>query len=298
MEENNNNKNIREVLILKANNILDPEVNLVIELINKLDEVQYMPLILLLYVEECEKKIEVDTNKYQRIDPRLIFTNRYSEDAKIIEKEIDPILLRFCSIHNDLGDRFIIGNEKNNNENGIDLIDKYFPFNINIACIGRFRQGKSTGVNEILQEYKAKENSKGCSRTKNLTFYQVKGKPIRVLDVPGFEDEKSVKEAVKKFQECGKQINRLKEKLHIILYFLNYSDVGTFMNLEYKIIQEIIKHKTSNIIYVITHSISNLNDNDKKRKIRNINKGIANLMEKIKFKIMECLKLLRIMLFL
>ena len=54
------------------------------------------------------------------------------------------------------------------------------------------------------------------------------------------------------------------------------------MNLEYKIIQEIIKHKTSNIIYVITHSISNLNDNDKKRKIRNINKGIANLMEKNK----------------
>ena len=56
MEENNSNKNIREVLILKENNILNPEVNLVIELMNKLDEVQYMPLVLLLYVEECEKK--------------------------------------------------------------------------------------------------------------------------------------------------------------------------------------------------------------------------------------------------
>ena len=54
------------------------------------------------------------------------------------------------------------------------------------------------------------------------------------------------------------------------------------MNLEYEIIKEIIKHKTSNIIYVITHSISNLNDNDKKRKIRNINEGIANLLEKNK----------------
>jgi len=280
LEENNDNKNIREVLILKTNHIFDPLVNLVIESMNKLDEVQYMPLVLLLYLEECENKLEIDTDRFQQIDPRLIFTNRYSEDPEIIKNEIDPILLRFCSIHNDLGDRFIIGNEKNNNENGIDLVDKYFPFNINLACIGRFRQGKSTGVNAILGEYKAKESSKGCSQTKNLTFYQVKRKPIRVLDIPGFEDEKSVKEAVKKLQECGKQINRLKEKLHIILYFLNYSDVGTFMNLEYQIIQEVIKHKTSKIIYVITHSKQNLNDNDKKRKIRNINKGMANLIER------------------
>ena len=282
LEENNDNKNIREVLILKVNHIFDPLVSLVIDLMNKLDEVQYMPLVLLLHLEECENKLEIDTNRFQQIDPRLIFTNRYSEDPEIIKREIDPILLRFCSIHNDLGDRFIIGNEKNNNENGIDLVDKYFPFNINLACIGRFRQGKSTGVNAILREYKAKESSKGCSQTKNLTFYQVKEKPIRVLDIPGFEDENSVKEAVKKLQECGKQINRLKEKIHIFLYFLNYSDVGTFMNLEYQIIKEIIKHKSSKIIYVITHSKQNLNDNDKKRKIRNINKGIANIMDKNK----------------
>jgi hypothetical protein len=54
------------------------------------------------------------------------------------------------------------------------------------------------------------------------------------------------------------------------------------MNLEYQIIQEIIKHKTSKIIYVITHSKQNLNDNDKKRKIRNINQGIGNLKERNK----------------
>ena len=86
---------------------------------DKPDEVQYMPLVLLLCNGECEKKLDIDLDNYQRIDPRLIFIHRYSEDPKIIEKEIDPILLRFYSIYNDLGDRFIIGNEKNNNENGI-----------------------------------------------------------------------------------------------------------------------------------------------------------------------------------
>ena len=276
----NMNKNIREVLILKVKNVSDPEVKLVIDLMDQLAEVQYMPLVLLLHTDKIAQKLIIDKNNYNQIDPRLIFIKKFTDVSKIIEKEIDPILLRFCSIHNDLGDRFMIGNQENNNENGIDLVEKYFPFNINIACVGRFRQGKSTGVNEILKEYKAKESSKGCSQTKNLTFYQVKGKPIRILDIPGFEDEATVNEAVKKFQECGKKINRLKEQIHIILYFLNYSEVGTFMNIEYKMIKEITNHKKSKLIYVITHSPSNLNDNNKKMKIRNINVGIQKIIDK------------------
>ena len=138
LEDNNNNKNIREALILKINNIFDTEVTLIIKLMDKLDEVQFMPLVLLLCTGEYDKKkLNIDSDKYQQIDPRLIFIHRYSEAPEVIENEIDPILLRFCSIHNDLGDRFIIGNEKDNNENGIDSVDKYFPFNINIVCIGR-----------------------------------------------------------------------------------------------------------------------------------------------------------------
>ena len=110
---------------------------------------------------------------------------KYNEDPRIIEIKIIPIVLRFCSIHNELGDVF--GVEEGKNEQKIDLIERAFPFNLNIACIGRLGQGKSTGVNQILGEYRAKESSKGCSQSKNITFYQVKNKPIRILDVPGFE---------------------------------------------------------------------------------------------------------------
>jgi GTP-binding protein EngB required for normal cell division len=264
-DDSNINQNIREVLILKIRSVYDSEVNLLIDLMNKLEEVQYMPLVLLLHTDNHEQKLTIDTNEYKQIDQRLIFIHKFSEDSETIEKEIDPILLRFCSIHNDLGDRFVIGNQEKNNENNFDLVDKYFPFNINIACIGRFRQGKSTGVNMILKEYKAKESSKGCSQTKNLSYYQVRGKPIRILDIPGFEDDYTVYEAVKKFEECGKKINRLKEQIHIILYFMNCLEEGTFMNFEYKMIKEMIKHKKSKIIYVITHSPSNLNENEKKK---------------------------------
>ena len=289
-DDSNINQNIREVLILKIRSVYDSEVNLLIDLMNKLEEVQYMPLVLLLHTDNHEQKLTIDTNEYKQIDQRLIFIHKFSEDSETIEKEIDPLLLRFCSIHNDLGDRFVIGNQEKNNENNFDLVDKYFPFNINIACIGRFRQGKSTGVNMILKEYKAKESSKGCSQTKNLSFYQVRGKPIRILDIPGFEDDYTVYEAVKKFEECGKLINRLKEQIHIILYFMNCLEEGTFMNFEYKMIKEMIKHKKSKIIYVITHSPSNLSENEKKKKIRNINLGLRKIIDKYKIEDNNMLK--------
>ena len=52
----------------------------------------------------------------------------------------------------------------------------------------------------LLNEYKAKESSKGSSQTKQLTYYQVSNQPIRVLDIPGFEDTETVKATVEKFK--------------------------------------------------------------------------------------------------
>ncbi len=170
------------------------------------------------------------------------------------------ILYRFCSIHNELEDRFTIG--KGNFKEDIDLIENYFPFNVNIACIGRFRQGKSTGVNEILKEYKAKESNMGTTQTKSLTYYQVSNKPVRVLDIPGFENEKTVQDAVVKFKQCGEKINKIRDNLHVVLYFVSFKENSSFLELEYPMFEELSKHKNSKIIYVITHST----ENQRKRK--------------------------------
>ena len=104
-----------------------------------------------------------------------------------------------------------------------------------MVCIGRLGQGKNTCVNQILQEYKAKESNNECSQTKKLTYYQVKNKPIRILDIPGFENNKTVNAAIEKLQNCREKLNRLKESIHIILYFLNYQEIRAFMELEYPI---------------------------------------------------------------
>lgn len=160
--------NIRECLIVKVANLLSEEVNTIIEQMDNLYDTYKMPLVLFLTTEKSESNLNIDSKNFTKIDPRLIFIKEYTEDKELFEKEIAPILVRFCSIHNDLGDKFYIGK---NNEDMFDLVENAFPFNLNIACIGIFGQGKSTVVNALLNEYKAKESSKGCSQTKNLTIY-------------------------------------------------------------------------------------------------------------------------------
>ena len=265
---------LKECLLVRIKNIFDPETNLIIEKVNSLGQIQYMPIVLFLLENNFSTniKLSIDEKKYKRVEPRLIIVTKFDEENP---NNIEPLLLRFCSIHNELGDRFTVG--EGNDAEDYDLIDNYFPFNINIACIGRFGQGKSTGVNVILNEYKAKESAKGSSQTKQLTFYQVLNQPIRLLDIPGFEDTETVKKAIEKFQQCGEKINKIKDNLHIILYFLNYGEQRAFANLELPILEEVCNHKTSKIIYVITHSNPNMDDQDKEDKIDNINEGLQNI---------------------
>jgi GTP-binding protein EngB required for normal cell division len=290
---------LKECLLVRIKNIFDPEINLIIEKVNSLGQIQYMPIVLFLLENNFSTniKLSIDEKKYKRIEPRLIIVTKFDEEKP---NNIEPLLLRFCSIHNELGDRFTVG--EGNDAEDYDLIDNYFPFNINIACIGRFGQGKSTGVNVILNEYKAKESAKGSSQTKQLTFYQVLNQPIRLLDIPGFEDTETVKKAIEKFQQCGEKINKIKDNLHIILYFLNYGEQRAFANLELPILEEVCNHKTSKIIYVITHSNPNMDDQDKEDKIDNINEGLQNITINSKIHneklIKECLWQVQIMWFL
>jgi hypothetical protein len=129
-------RNEKETLIIKVKNISSQEINLFLEKMNNLEQIYYMPLVLILYEEEEEKNIE--TGNYENIDSRLIKIEEFSEDLIFIEEKISPKLLRFCSIHNELGDKFSIEGKES-----FDLTNKNFAFNLNIACIGRTGQGKS-----------------------------------------------------------------------------------------------------------------------------------------------------------
>ena len=282
-------KNIRECLIVKIKDISDPLIETIINKMNQLREQQYMPLVFFLTEESNNNQIKIN-EKYKKIDPRTIFVEKFSDDNPSYRNneynKIKKIILRFCSINNELGDRFTIGEKENAQD--YDLIENYFPFNLNIACIGRIGQGKSTGVNSLLKSYKAKESKNGGTQTKHLTFYQVDNKPVRILDIPGFEDEESIKKAIEKFKFCGEKINKIKDNLHIILYFLNYHNERTIFKFELPMIEEIIKHKSSKIIYVITHYKEEDDEEEEKLLkddfINRINTGIQEISKDSKNK--------------
>ena len=55
---------------------------------DELSSSQYMPLILILTSEQSNKEIVIDTEKYDQVDPRLIFVENYTEDPYVIEEKI------------------------------------------------------------------------------------------------------------------------------------------------------------------------------------------------------------------
>ena len=184
------NSKMRECLIvLLEMNTIDDTVLDIFSKTNKLKTNCWMPFVIFL-CKNCELDNEVikqmypDLSKFKNIrDQRIFITLKYSDDIKndnfqiIIDK-----LIRICSIYNELGDRFTIGEGdamKNYDLNALD-----FPATINLVTVGRSGQGKSTGVNTILNEIKAKEGDGGGSTTKKLNYYQVSDYPIRILDIP------------------------------------------------------------------------------------------------------------------
>ena len=278
--------NFRECLIVHIKDLNCPKIGYILDNVNKINRTQYIPMILFLsdiYNENDKNFIKLKTkiyseilSRYNNLDKRMIFFEKFQEEINNEEKmkNIKNILLRFCSYYNELGDRFSIG--QGDKEIFYDLTEDNFPFTINIGCIGRFGKGKSTGVNFLLGEKKAKENRSGTSATTKINFYHVSHFPIKIYDIPGFENEDTILNTVEKFKELNKEINKLKDELHIILYFIKSTDERMFSEMEYKIFKQISKHEDVRIIFVLTHSSSKT---DQKELIDMINTGINGVIE-------------------
>ena len=258
-----------------------------------------MPMVLFLLDEYNEdnfnyslKKIIPDNNLYPKVDKRMIYTEDFNSvkkfadlyakkktpDDKLIQKieKIKKILVRFCSYHNELGDYFSLINS-GGAEIIQSLIDKKYEFTSNFCCIGRFGKGKSTGVNCLLGEKKAKESKSGTATTQKINYYFVKNCPIKIIDIPGFESKETVLNAIEKFREFGDKINYKSSELTAILYFVKSTDERMFAELEYEMFKEILRHENVPVIYILTHSSTKI---DKEEIYDMLNTGIKGVLNK------------------
>lgn len=291
--------NFRECLIVRAKNLNSPEIKEILEKINNINREHYMPMVLFLLDEYDDsnfdyslKKVVPDNKLYPKIDNRMIYTEGFNDikiyseyisqrkppDEKVNRKvnKIKRILLRFCSYHNELGDYFSIINSGGAQIN-YSLIEKVYDYTSNFCCIGRFGKGKSTGVNCLLGEKKAKESRSGTATTKKINYYFVKNCPIKIIDIPGFESKETVNNAIQKFREFGDKIDYKSSELTAILYFVKSTDERMFAELEFKMFKEIIKHENVPVIYILTHSSLKT---DKEEIYDMLNTGIKGVLNK------------------
>ena len=263
--------NFSECLIIHIKDLNSPKIDIILDKMDKLNRRHYIPPILFLsdYFEENDQnfiktKFKVYKNiisRYKNIDKRMIYFEKFvDENNEEKLTKIKNILLRFCSYFNELGDRFSIG--EGDKEICYDLTEENFPFTINIACIGRFGKGKSTGTNFLIGE--------------KINFYHVPHFPIKIYDIPGFENEQTIINTVEQFQILNKEINKLRDQLHIILYFIKSTDERMFTEMEYKIFKQIIQIEDIRIIYILTYSTQKT---DHKELIDMINTGIKSVTE-------------------
>ena len=199
----------------------------------------YLPFFIFLIKDENDKS---EFNKFVeeviKIDKRNISCyisplNENIKNKKENEELIKLKILKIFSYFFELGDNFNINGKKYKLYK--EKKEKLYP--INILLLGKTQVGKSTFLNTLLNEKKAKEGGEGSSVTQRQISYHLDEIPLIVNDIEGFTGEESIKkviETIKKMQE------RLEEnELNLVIYIIDYNGPTFFNDNEYPIFKQL-----------------------------------------------------------
>ena len=139
------------------------------------------------------------------------------------------------------------------------------PKTLNIMVCGKKRTGKTYFINELLFENRGL--SKQNYYTTKITSYEHKLFPIMFFDFPGFSDneDRGMSDATNFITKFSEVYKNLKNKIHIIFYFLQNDSGRVLQDKEIELIENFIK--TNVPIYFITNRIEK---NNYKTFIRNV----------------------------
>ena len=219
-----------DILILSVKKLLDDNSKELFKFFHNISDIKtQQPFILFLTKEEDDPKVEqlyeLITNEFY--DKRNLFAFKFpkNEDEKL---KINQFFIKCMNYYHEIS---------------LPKFDNFYSFNI-LIC-GPAGAGKSTFINQFLQEKQAKEGE-GMSVAREITKYYHPKHSITIYDTPGFEDENTVKaviETIKKFDKDSK------DHLELILYYTQLRE-RCFYEMEKEIIINLIKNN-KNIIFVL-----------------------------------------------
>lgn len=229
--------------------------------------------------EDYEKEIYIRNFSYLKLnlEDECKPMNIGSEEIK---KEIIKKFIRIYCYYNELGDSFFDVLQKQNSilENNKEK-NKY---RINILCIGKSQRGKSSFINLLLKDKRSKEGGTGIKCTNKITKYKADDAPVNIYDTIGVSSDKNgeiVAELISKIDEL--QIQLKGEMLHLILYFLDYSDDHIFDPKELEIFKKLCNgYIKAHYIFVCTKFCEVNSGSHRSDKV--IKKLIENHMKKVR----------------
>ena len=198
------------------------------------------------------------------------------KDIKLIKEEefenqLMDILMDCYKYYYQIGDDEIILPKIN--ENNIEFNLKY---TVNIFVTGKPGTGKSTLINLLLNEKKAKEST-GKNTTNKIIKFIKKNSSLAFYDTPGFVSGDDIDETIKLLKEKVKEMDMYKEKIHGILYLLNSTLVRTMDDNEIDFIKFLLGYNIP-IFFVLNFSNPNKKKSQLflKRFLEEINNSINN----------------------
>ena len=258
--DKNNNQAFKEVFIIEKKDISETKFT---EFLDSFDEnledfgEYYHPFIIFLTNEE----LKIEYENYNKIDSKKIFTFPFPDDELSISKLVFK-LIQCCSYYNELGDYFCINGYP---YQAIPEIENYSTY-LNILLLGRSQSGKSTFINLLLGEKRAKEGGINCGCSQKKQIYKILNYPVRLYDTVGFGDEdKDIEEIKNFFKKLDDELTNSKEKIHLILYFIDGKAGNKFGKNEIFLLKE-IQSRNILILYIVTKFVYNPNKKPKKYK--------------------------------
>ena len=173
-----------------------------------------------------------------------------------IQNQLIIKLIDYYKYYNQIGDDEIICPKISE-----DNIEFNLSFTLNFFVIGKPGSGKSTLINLLLNEKRAKESS-GKNTTDRIIKYIKKNTSLAFYDTPGFISGSDVDNTIMLLKEKVKEMDLYKEKIHCILYVLNSSLIRTLDDNEINFIKFLLSYDIP-IFFILNFS----NPQKKKSKI-------------------------------
>jgi len=193
--------------------------------------------------DEFNKFLEID--EIQKIDKRNISCFIFNKEKNLIKEKIYKIYNFFY----EKGDVFEFENRK------IKLYKepKETLFYINILTLGKTQVGKSTFINTLLKEKKAREGGDGSSVTSKQMSYHVDNIPLIINDIEGFTGEDTIKNVANKILLMQRNLGE--KEIHLVIYIIDYNGPTYFNENEYSIFEQLAsKEDITHFIFICSKS--------------------------------------------